>query len=168
MAPQLGRWPQKANADLLAKRICVEAGSVQPPVEMHPLLQPMFAAVPPTGQPGAILLLLYFSTVPSLIMGAIAGRFVGWGIFQGVWLVFGIALFWRWTDGASNGVRMIGIYVVYACLNLMSVLIFLIADGASQQRTFLIWPVFGFILAAFIAVMTVRIIRGFPAGKDSE
>ena len=112
------------------------------------------------------MLLLYFSTVPSLIMGAIAGRAISWGIFQGVWLVLGIWLFWRWTDGASNGVRIIGIYVVYACLNLMSILIFLIADGASHPGTFLVWPVFGLALAAFITVMTIRIIRGFPTSKD--
>jgi hypothetical protein len=124
------------------------------------------AAAAPDQSPSALMLLLYFSTVPSLLMGAIAGRAIGWGIFQAVWLVFGIALFWRWTDGAGNGVRMIGIYVVYACLNLMCILIFLIASGASHPATFLLWPVFGFILAAFIAVMTVRIIRGFPASKE--
>jgi hypothetical protein len=135
---------------------------------MHPLLQPVFAAAPSMGQPGALLLLLYFSTVPTFIMAAIAGRVIGWGIFQGVWLVLGIWLFWRWTEGASNGVRIIGIYVVYACLNLMCMLIFLIASGMSHPGTFLAWPVFGLILALFIAVMTVRIIRGFPAGKDSE
>ena len=112
------------------------------------------------------MLLLYFSTVPSLIVGAIAGRAIGWGIFQAVWLLLGVAAFWRWTDGASNGVRMIGIYVVYACLNLMSILIFLIASGASHPQTFLYWPIPGFLLAAFIAVMTVRIIRGFPADKE--
>jgi hypothetical protein len=136
---------------------------------MHPLVHPLFAAAAaaiPSQSPSALMLLLYFSTVPSLIMGAIAGRAIAWGIVPAVGLIFGITLFWRWTDGANNGARIIGIYVVYACLNLMSVLIFLIASGASHPATFLIWPIPGFILAAFISVMTVRIIRGFPADKE--
>jgi len=141
---------------------------------MHSLIEPIFAVatvttVAPSAQPpSALMLLLYFSTVPTFIMAALAGRAIGWGIFQFVWLALGIWQFWRWTDGAQNGVRMIGIYVVYACLNLMCILVFLIAEGVAHPGVFLAWPIFGLILALFITVMTVRIIRGFPDEPDKE
>ncbi len=119
-------------------------------------------------QPSALMLLLYFSTVPTFIMAAIAGRAISWGVFQFLWLALGIWQFWRWTDGARNGVRMIGIYVVYACLNLMCILAFLIMEGFMHPSVFLAWPIFGLILALFITVMTIRIVRGFPDQPDGE
>jgi hypothetical protein len=138
---------------------------------MHSLLEPIFAVAPvaPSAQqPSALMLLLYFSTVPTFIMAAIAGRAIAWGVFQFVWLALGIWQFWRWTSGVRNGVRMIGIYVVYACLNLMCILAFLIVEGIMHPGVFLAWPIFGLILALFITVMTIRIVRGFPEQPESE
>ncbi len=130
------------------------------------MVLPLFADTPPAPQQGLLMLLLYISTVPSLTLAAVKGRAIGWGVFQFLWLALGIYLFWKYTEGRRNGVRIIGIYVVYACLNMMCVLAFLALDGLAHAQGIQAWPIFGFALAGFIAVMTTRIVRGFPTPKE--
>jgi hypothetical protein len=134
---------------------------------MHLLADLFFAAAAPapSPQPAMLMNLLFYSTVPAFIMAAINGRSLVWGVFQLVWLIMGIYAFWRWTDGCANGVRMIGIYVVYSCLNLMCVLLF-IAVSSLSHGALLLWPIAAFALDVFIAVMTVRIVRNFPEPKQ--
>jgi hypothetical protein len=130
---------------------------------MHPLASLFFAAsAVPANPPNIVMLVFYVSTVPSFIISAIAGRAIGWGIFQVLLLVAGLWQYWRWTEDVTNGIRLIGVYVIYGCLNIMAVLIFVLYSVLARGQSGWIWPVAGLLLAAGIAVLTTRIIRSFP------
>ena len=134
---------------------------------MHPLAS-LFFAVPtvPATQPGILMLVFYVSTVPSFIFAAIAGRAIGWGIFQVLLLVAGLWQYWRWTEDATNGVRLIGVYVIYGCLNIIAAMIFVLYSVVARGQSGWLWPVGGLVLAAAIAVLTTRIIRSFPRASN--
>jgi hypothetical protein len=130
---------------------------------MHPLAAPVFAvATAPAAHQGILMLVFYVFTVPSFILAAIAGRAVGWGIFQVVLLAAGMWQYWIWTEDVTNGVRMIGVYVIYGCLNIMTALIFVLYSVIAREQSGWLWPLAGLVLDAAIAVLTTRIIRSFP------
>jgi len=39
-------------------------------------------------------------------------------------------------------------------------------EGIAHPVSFLAWPIFGLVLAVFITVMTIRIVRGFPDREE--
>ncbi len=129
---------------------------------MHPLASFFFAAsTVPATQPNIVMLVFYVSTVPSFIISAVAGRAIGWGIFQVLLLVGGLWQYWRWTEDVTNGIRLIGVYVIYGCLNIMAALTFVFYSVVARGQSGWLWPVAGLVLAAAIAVLTTRIIRSF-------
>jgi hypothetical protein len=130
---------------------------------MHLLASLSFAAaaVTPT-PPGITMVIFYMSMVPGFVVGAIAGRDIGWGIFQLLVLAFGFWQYWKWTEEVSNGVRMIGIYILYVCLNVTAMMVFLFYSAISRGQSGWLWPLAGLALAVGIAVLTTQIIRGYP------
>jgi hypothetical protein len=128
---------------------------------MHPLASFFFAAAATPAAPNIGMIVFYMSTVPGFIVGAIAGRDIVWGVFQLLLLVGGLWSYWRWTADVTNGVRMIGIYIVYGCLNVIATMIFLFYSAIARGQSGWLWPVAGFALAVGIAVLTTQIIRGY-------
>jgi hypothetical protein len=130
---------------------------------MHPLALPLFAvATAPATHPSILMLIFYVFTVPSFILAAIAGRAIGWGIFQVLLLALGLWQYWIWTEEVTNGVRLLGIYVIYGCLNIMAALVFVLYSVIAREQSGWLWPLAGLALDAAIAILTTRIIRGFP------
>jgi hypothetical protein len=112
--------------------------------------------------PNILMLVFYVSTVPSFIISAIAGRAIGWGIFQVLLLALGFWGYWTWTENVTNGVRLIGIYVIYGCLNIAAAMIFVLYSVFARGQSGWLWPLAGLALAATIGVLTTQIIRSFP------
>jgi len=133
-----------------------------------PSLAPLVfaAAATPVVHPNIVMLIFYVSTVPSFILAAIAGRAIGWGIFQVIFLALGLWLYWRWTENVTNGIRLIGVYVIYGCLNIMAALIFVLYSIVARAQGGWLWPLAGLALATAIAVLTTRIIRSFAGMSE--
>ena len=127
---------------------------------------PFFAAMAtaPT-HPNILLLAFYVSTVPSFILSALAGRAVGWGVFQACLLAVGLWQYWRWTEDSTNGIRLIGIYVIYGCLNIAVALIFVLYSTLARAQNEWLFPTVGLALAVAIGVLTTQVIRGFPRSR---